>query len=63
MKVSLLAQPVGLLMYMLTDFTQVIFKGENCADMILWNIRLMLSCVRTLGVKLNTTKLYILIAV
>ena len=49
MKFSMLPQPVGLLKLMLKFyFAQAIFKGENSADVILWNIGLTSSSVRTL---------------
>ena len=51
-------------------FAQVIFQGDNSADVILWNMCLTLSCAKAcepicfkLGMMLNTTKLYSLILV
>ena len=54
MKFSMLWQPVGLLKVMLFFFffflffmAQVLYKGENSADMISRNIPSTSSCIRT----------------
>ena len=68
MRFSRLPQAVGLLNLMLSLFVQLLFMGENAADVILWiNIGLCqkaceLICFK-LGTMPNTTKLYSLIPV
>ena len=70
MKFSVLSQPVGLLKFMQILFAQVIFKGENSAEVILWSINNIIMCQDTceliclkLSMMLNTSKLYCLIPV
>ena len=69
-KFRMLPQPVGLLKFMLNLFLQVVFKGENSADVILlydyafnvvmcWDTCLPI-CFK-LGIMLDTTKFYSLI--